>query len=145
MYEELVRDLRNWSKAWGDEPNPIGPVPVRRLAAAADAIEELQGQIDGWIDQERKALIKSLPRWISVTERLPEDDRTVLVAFVLPGKKAETMVTISQRASWSEKRKNNPFYQSYVTHWMPLPTPPEDSMEWKMLNCCCCEPPKEET
>lgn len=44
MYEELVHDLQNWSKAWGKEPNPVGPVPIKHLAEAADAIEELSKQ-----------------------------------------------------------------------------------------------------
>lgn len=64
MYEELVRDLRNWSKAWGEEPNPVGLVPVKRLAEAADAIEEL-----------------SKPRWVSVKERLPDAYEDVLLQF----------------------------------------------------------------
>lgn len=42
------------------------------LEQAADAIEELQAQIDGWIEQERNALLKSIPKWIPVTEELPE-------------------------------------------------------------------------
>lgn len=48
MYEEVERDLRNWSKAWGKEPNPIGPVPIKLLAKAADAIHQLSHHADDW-------------------------------------------------------------------------------------------------
>ena len=63
MYDELVKRLREAPKDWHDADLHY---------QAADAIEELQRQIDGWIEPERKALIKSLPKWIPVTERLPD-------------------------------------------------------------------------
>ena len=69
MYENLIETLRFCAKN-GDchdcpyEKPCAGTMGDGLYCEAADAIEELQGQIDGWIDQERKALIKSLPRWI---------------------------------------------------------------------------------
>lgn len=68
MHEELVCDLRNWSKAWGKEPNPIGPVPIKRLAEAADVIEELAN----WWSMAKTLGDMVMQKWIPVTERLPE-------------------------------------------------------------------------
>jgi hypothetical protein len=68
-YEELVKALR-------DEDNCN---VLDYIDDAADAIEELQSQINGWIEQERKSLLKSVPRWVSVEERLPESGTHVLV------------------------------------------------------------------
>ena len=64
MYEELVKALRDDNAC----------LSIKTAHEAADAIEELQGQIDGWIEQERKALLKSVPKWIPVKESLPEGE-----------------------------------------------------------------------
>lgn len=91
MYEELIGRLRICGKTCDGNCTPFGCrmqynelveathsenlYRVRCTAEdAADAIEELQRQIDAWVEPERKALIKSLPKWIPVTERLPECD-----------------------------------------------------------------------
>ena len=112
--------------------------PNELMFDAADTIEELQGQIDGWVEPERKALIKSLPRWIPVTERLPEKNVMVLCAC----RAGIYCVMKWDGVDWYEN-PTHVYMSGFVTHWMPLPAPP-NSMEWKMLNCCCCEPPKEE-
>ena len=125
MYEELVRDLRNWSKAWGEEPNPVGPVPVKRLAKAADAIEELIEVIQNHDFLE--SLIK--PCWIPVKERLPEKSGNYLTAF-----EDGTVMAVNEfmhPRDWltKEGRKANPngkWYWGGVTHWMPLPEPPKE-------------------
>ena len=123
---------------------------------AADAIEELQGQIDGWIEPERKALIKSLPHWISVTERLPESGVHVLLsckcgscAYVCDGFHTEKYSKPTQfyedidadynedtdeyyfPEGWWEVIKNWDDYscvaiEDTITHWMPLPEPPKE-------------------
>ena len=62
-----------------------------------------------------------IPRWIPVTERLPEDFEEVLVYdgdFVQPG--------VHFRGRFDEYG-NYESYEIYgVTHWMPLPEPPEE-------------------
>ena len=112
MYEELVRDLRNWSRAWGEEPNPVGLVPVKRLAEAADAIEEL-----------------SKPRWIPVTERLPEKNQ-IVVAHEGKGTWDFGMfrgISASGNPEYWHWKKNT---FKHVKWWMPkdgaLPEPPKE-------------------
>lgn len=69
-------------------------------------------------------------RWIPVTERLPEDD-------IPPGRKMVTVFVCSEarraqiasRVYWPEKDewRWSKMMNNYVTHWMPLPEPPEVS------------------
>lgn len=78
-YEELVKALRVCGDTETDgcydckHQNQFMTCNQLLMLQAADAIEELQRQIDAWVEPERKALIKSLPKWIPVTERLPEE------------------------------------------------------------------------
>ena len=71
------------------------------------------------------ALTEDEPRWIPVTERLPEPFVSVLVQ--MPGEKPFPTVRegyISTDGKWVGgyfKRKTDE-----VTHWMPLPEPPKE-------------------
>ena len=120
-YTELVKMLRTCSErdscvGWDKGCPYLGTgLCDDKAVQAADAIEELQGQIDGWIEPERKALIKSLPRWIPVTERLPENRKWVLVCSKFVKMKTDF---ISNDGKWHTTPG--------VTHWMPLPEPPEE-------------------
>lgn len=132
MYEQLVRDLRNWSKAWGEEPNPIGPVPVKRLAEAADAIEELSREYESIAKSltESVELVRKLqsPRWVSVTERLPDAYEDVLLQF--PNNQAAGFCdrdgcwgVYSGDGFYTEVADNEP----KPTHWAKkLPEPPKE-------------------
>ena len=154
-YNELIKALRHMEKIYSICENE-NTNEYRLSVQAADAIEELQGQIDGWIEQERKALIKSLPRWIPVTERLPENGVHVLLsckcgscAYVCDGFHTEKYSKPTQfyedidadynedtdeyyfPEGWWEVIKNWDDYscvaiEDTVTHWMPLPEPPKE-------------------
>lgn len=69
-------------------------------------------------------------RWIPVTERLPEDDtpqgRKMVTVFVCSEARR---VQIASRVYWPEKDewRWSKMMNNYVTHWMPLPEPPEVS------------------
>ncbi len=80
-----------------------------------------------------------MSEWISVKERLPEDDAP-------PGRKQITVmvateagkVTIASRVFEPERGYCGKTYparwiwsrllNNYVTHWMPLPDPPKEDM-----------------
>lgn len=98
------------------------------LADAADAMEELQQQVehyhgcmDDWFEaaQEYKSAV---PKWIPMTERLPEKFENVIVANKC-GKHYDI-----DKAWWNgycfDRCAKGP-YQN-VTHWMPLPEPPKE-------------------
>lgn len=60
--------------------------------------------------------------WIPVSERLPEDDQEVIVAW--PG--GVNTGLYSQRAPhWHYYYAESEVEFPGVTHWMPLPDPPE--------------------
>ena len=65
-------------------------------------------------------------RWISVEERLPKINTDVLVCNEDYGKSLLGFAICAQwdGAEWMETW-NNKDAVHYVTHWMPLPAPPE--------------------
>ncbi len=111
-YKELVKSLRE-----ADEISMCGECGYKGdkkgmlFAKAADAIEEL-----------------SKPRWISVKERLPEEGNIVLCS---------TWSCVF--CGYANSRglfyvANNTMYDAWtwepgVTHWMPLPEPPEEARD----------------
>ena len=101
MYDELVKRLRNLS----------GTGNIAELDEAADAIEEL-----------------SKPRWIPVTERLPEEWKSVLTYQPYVGDEEKPLIRVSWYigvGSWRECERANKL-ELPVTHWMPLPEPPKE-------------------
>ena len=61
------------------------------------------------------------PKWIPVTERLPEEMKTVL-AWTPMGEFSETAMWMGIR--WEKTWDFDTIYT--VTHWMPLPEPPKE-------------------
>ena len=166
MYDELVKKLRNRRicvQSGGDLGKDF---PLMR--EAADAIGELSMKLHG--DEaaiagmkreiERMVVSGNKPRWIPVTERLPENGIHVLLsckcgvgAYVCDGFHTEKYSMPTQfyedfyedidadydeetdeyyfPEGWWEVIKNWDDYscvaiEDTVTHWMPLPEPPEE-------------------
>lgn len=118
MYDELVKRLR--CQHFGNCPNcpmwyteEVEPNLWRERCAAIDAADA--------IEQSSK------PRWIPVTERLPEKNGPYLCCWKASADEKKHIARIMVwRADtgwmnvWDEPMSN------YVTHWMPLPQPPEE-------------------
>lgn len=70
--------------------------------------------------EDSVADLESKSKWIPVTERLPDEDTRVLVWLVDGANKYTRMDT--------DRRHNSKWvrWEKYVTHWMPLPEPPEE-------------------
>ena len=137
MYEELVKALRTCSERdscfWlGDTCPYMGNrLCDDKAGKAADAIEELQKQLDNSeIDniklKEAFAKYRGENRWIPVTERLPEEYKYVLC------KTDYGMEVGYHRNEWGQDEWTTGKFASGsfdVTHWMPLPEPPKDGEE----------------
>lgn len=67
-------------------------------------------------DAIEKVRIMEGPRWIPVTERLPEKDTRVIVCASLP--EGIHSDFIYEDGHW--------FVSTGVTHWMPFPEPPKE-------------------
>ena len=168
MYSKLIKQLRascESCKLWdGYKCCLKGECSAQKSLQAADAIEELQTVVDGLTKQtimvfektEGRTVIKLEPKWIPVTERLPENDVPVLLsckcgagAYICDGFHTEKYSTpipfyadidadYNEEADeyyfpegWWEIIKNWDDYscvaiEDTITHWMPLPQPPKD-------------------
>ena len=102
MFEELVKRLRNLS----------GTDNIAEFTEAADAIEEL-----------------SKPRWIPVTERLP--DGIAIAVNALQGSYGYREYLIGYIGANEESDsgyscESDAVILMNVTHWMQLPEPPKE-------------------
>ena len=143
--QELVKALREHADWWenGDMMDPLGGLE-KDLLAAADRIANqdthilaLQKEIEGLRSQneqlrEAAALVAKESaellerRWIPVTERLPEDRSDVLVVAYWHERWGVYMGWCApERAAWSVHIGIGDRSDIAVTHWMPLPEPPE--------------------
>ena len=128
--KELVNALREhaeWQRGneW-ETPITLGD----DLVEAADRIANQSTHIAA-LQQEIEKLRGQLPRWIPVTERLPELQNWGASTVVLGLIKSEnepslnklhdlTLCVYCDNGIWSM-----PGRYVAITHWMPLPAPPE--------------------
>lgn len=76
------------------------------------------------IDKCRCKLItnaKTINEWISVKDRLPEEERHVLVWV----KDGYSLIDWTFNGQWQV----NPYMRNDITHWMPLPEPPKEETD----------------
>lgn len=84
---------------------------------AADAIEDLSKTLDEEAEINT-ALRCNMPVWVHVSERLPEEDKTVLIFS-----KTNRIILFD----WIHDNEWSCFGDA--THWMPLPDQPKDGAE----------------
>lgn len=65
------------------------------------------------------------PKWISVKDRLPNDNTLNIVFMRRSGNYGFCTFKI---AAWVDGKWNGPCFPWEVTHWMPLPEPPKEDM-----------------
>ena len=129
MYDELIKRLRDEAEAERYLLPHSDNGTAALLDEAADAIEELSKDRDKWkatAQEERDAYRhwfdqyqKDVSRWIPVTERLPEHGWYLAYG---PTIKMEVLHFHIVEEVWSSER----YYNIEVTHWMPLPEPPQE-------------------
>lgn len=132
MYEGLVRLLKDKAERF-DYDGWVDTAVV--MEQAADAIEELSKQVElehqsGFADGQIAANRKK-PRWIPVTERLPEEERQVLAYYGFNHGDGDLEMMFMQVLDYYA-HDPKPHFQHEgtngmtVTHWMPLPEPPKE-------------------
>lgn len=149
MYDELVKDLReNHDKYFARDMQAADAIEELQkqlreekvdnvnltgwLAEEHAKVEELQGELQALKDDTDMAIVEDgkttrlcfVKKWIPVTERLPRKDDDVLLWSEWTGVSGTIYKDISL-SSFSEI--TNMGYK--VTHWMPLPQPPESEGE----------------
>ena len=130
MYNELVKALREAHKhAMELERNPFRYAALYKKAA--DAIEALQATVEGYesttnmalVEKDGETVIEFVPKWIPVTERLPEQEKQVLVTGI---------EAIGNVQIYGVKQLDGDVWRPtsapscYWEHWMPLPEPPKE-------------------
>lgn len=137
MYDDLIKKLRHcgnaisclhcpyWEGCGGSKED---------LTQAANAIEELAMKLHGdeaaiaGMKREIERMVidtaNSKPRWIPVTERLPEEGQYVLVSYrtISGAMRAVSYWFLDDRNKVRWGGEN----ELFVTHWMPLPERPEE-------------------
>lgn len=108
MYEELIHDLRLHHDTVVETYSKDGVKIAETIySQAANAIEEL-----------------SKPKWIPVTERLPEKEQCYLV--VLKNRTVDFCFYTKRFGFGMYLAKKWESANDEVTHWMPLPEPPKE-------------------
>ena len=122
MYEETVKRLQDFAAG------TMRDADAQLAFDAVNAIEELEFACNRY-EKDYKALCEYLPKWIPVTERLPEDGKFVLVCnddgnMMIAKHETETY-------DWYYKYTKDDFdiwdneEQGPVRYWMPLPQAPK--------------------
>lgn len=96
-------------------------VAVEALRAYAEATDNkmLSEDIYNWVGRD-----ETVQKWIPVSERLPEEWKSVLVWVC--GCFCETAVYLGGSGNWRVTWNYEILEKSHVTHWMPLPEPPKE-------------------
>jgi len=68
-------------------------------------------------------------KWISVKERLPENGETVIMAHIAEGSVTGFYATYGGYWAMYTAGRSIRLADGEVTHWMPLPEPPEKGDE----------------
>lgn len=126
METDIATRLRSLSEP-GTSFDDVGGRSI--LKDAADEIERLIDLV-GWASkqwQETHAGLTKATRWIPVEERLPRDNVDVLVR---KGRMCGNVTVVAYRCTgnncWTMSDGDYQEFQDIVvTHWMPLPEPPE--------------------
>lgn len=129
MYDELVKALRetDFSDGCPCVAEPLCKDKDCIIIQAADAIEDLQGRakvLEKVADKWRE----TVPKWIPVTERLPEHEYGESTSVLTVDLYGVMRVTYFDGGNWCWQSGEalTTTRVAPITHWMPLPEPPKE-------------------
>ena len=86
------------------------------------------------LEEMKAADVKSIDRWISCKDKMPEDN--TLVLFVYVGENGVKSVHYGYHqtlkglgSSWAKPSGGWNYDDNDVTHWQPLPEPPKEELK----------------
>ena len=113
MYEYIEREALK--KSIIEKANPVGYTHIipQDVYSTVLSIVECEAAVD----------VSEIMRgeWISVKDRLPEDDKMVLVWAVTKAGRGNVNRAYHDKTCWHGSGS-----MAGVTHWMPLPKPPRE-------------------
>lgn len=106
--KKLIDDLEAWRKILDRRVSRFDDMVIHTLPVVFDLVNE-------------QKTVAAEPKWISVKERLPEDDEHYLV-WCSDNNSRELALYYGDGEWLTEDLEN---ITRVVTHWMPLPEPPK--------------------
>lgn len=73
--------------------------------------------------------VDAAPKWVSVKDRLPEDDGPVIAVYHFKGNTVRYISTLSYFCFDPQPHWQHESTGLVVTHWMPLPEPPKEDSD----------------
>ena len=117
------------------ECHPMGDtnadLPKQMASDALAYIQQLENHI-GELTEKVSQFEAAHPKWISVKDRLPEDNLNVLVYAIGDNENSVIAMTgyTHKMYGYNIEGWRSPwqyfFYEYKITHWMPLPEPPKE-------------------
>ena len=112
--------MSNWEKTMKEWDDSV-PDGIKYLSAEKQVLMRRVRELES-----ENARLKDAQRWIPVSERLPEDRVTILAAFnnreILTAKYYKYYEGFGSVENYW---RIEGWHSGNVTHWMPLPQPPE--------------------
>lgn len=118
--DKVKKNLDENKPDWTAEDYAVACEDAEFYSSMEDFIAEHDDEIEMMIFAPE--LVPDEPRWIPCSEMLPEKHVEVLAYSPYWGK---IVVAMWGGEYWLEQWTDDDLEQSEITHWMPLPEPPE--------------------
>lgn len=102
---------------------------LKKLAGETECDIAVLPDVAELIREAPAANVEPAQKWISVKDRLPEDDGPVITAYHFKSNAVRYISTLSYFCFDPQPHWQHESTGLVVTHWMPLPEPPKKDNE----------------